>query len=50
MLRSDMIGAVCVFGGLFVMSRMSLFCVLISGCMYVFLSLSVPQMVIAPMR
>lgn len=45
-----MSGFVCVCGGRFMISRISFFCVLISGCMYSALCLSVPHIVIAPIR
>ena len=45
-----MIGWVCAFGGAFVMILMILFCVRMSGCMYVLLFNYVPQMLMDPIR
>ena len=42
MRSSVMSGRVCVLGGSFLMSLMIIFCVLIRGCMYVFLWSDVP--------
>ena len=50
MLSSFMMGLVCVLGGRFLMSLISFFCVLMSGCVYVFVVSSVPHMVMDPMR
>ena len=49
-LSSVMIGFVCVRGGTFFTSRMSLFCIILSGFMYVLRVSSVPHIGIAPMR
>ena len=48
MLSLDMMGSVCVLGGTLAMSRMFLFCVRMSGCMYTFLLSSVPHTAIEP--
>ena len=50
MRSSVMSGRVCVLGGSFLMSLMIIFCVLIRGCMYVFLWSDVPQMEMLLMR
>ena len=50
MRSSVMSGRVCVLGGSLLMSLMIIFCVLIRGCMYVFLWSDVPQMEMLLMR
>ena len=50
MLGSVMMALVCVLGGRFLMSLLSFCCVLMSGCMHVFVVSSVPHMVMDPIR
>jgi len=49
-LSSVIRGFVCVRGGLFFMILMIFFCVLISGCRFVLLVSSDPQMLMPPIR